>query len=146
MRSAKKEFLSAGHRATRLLFAENHMNFDQWNRTILVDKSTFKTISAVRTLVWRPFRTAFDVRYVKTVANSGRRSVSVFGIMNANALGPLVRIDERFESEQYIEILNNTVLPYIVDDSNGVNIYYYQNNSLNQSINCKRLVSSKLYS
>ncbi len=125
----KKEFLSAGHRAHRLQFAENHINFDQWHRTIFVDESTFQTGSAVRTLVRRPIRTAFDERYIKTVANSGRRSVSVFGIMSANGLGPLVRINGRFDSERYLQILDETVLPYIEDEFEDGNVFYYQDNS-----------------
>ena len=36
-----KEFLSPGHRAYRLQFAEQYINFDKWDRTLFVDESTF---------------------------------------------------------------------------------------------------------
>jgi transposase len=124
-----KEFLSPGHRAYRLQFAEQYINFDQWNRTLFVDESTFQTGSAVRTLVRRPLRSPFDERYLKTVANSGRQSISVFRIMSAQGLGSLIRIDGRFDSERYLEILDNIVLPYIEDEFEDGNIFYYQNNS-----------------
>jgi hypothetical protein len=101
-----KQFLSPGRRAYRLQFAEQHINFDQWDRTLFVDESTFQTGSAVRTLVRRPLRSPF----YKTVANSSRQSVSVFGIISAQGLEPLIRIDGRFDSERYLEILDNTVL------------------------------------
>jgi hypothetical protein len=60
-----KEFLSPGHRAYRLQFAEQHINFDQWDRTLFSDESTHQTRSVVRTLVHRPLRSSFDVRYLK---------------------------------------------------------------------------------
>ncbi len=63
------------------------------------------------------------------MANSGRQSVSVFGILSAQGLGPLIRIDGRFDSERYLEILDNTVLPYIEDEFEDGNIFYYQDNS-----------------
>ncbi len=122
----KKESLSAGHRALRLHFAEEYINFDQWDRTIFVDESCFRTGSAVRTLVRRPLRTPFDEHYVKTI---GRSPVSVFGIMHANGLGLLIRIDGRFDSERYIDILDDVVMPYVEEEFINDNFFYYQDNS-----------------
>jgi hypothetical protein len=57
---------------------------------------------------------------LKTVANSGQQSVSVFIKMSAHGLGYSIRIDGSFNSERYLEILDNTVLPYF-DDGNIFN-------------------------
>jgi hypothetical protein len=46
---------------------------------------------------------------VKTITYSGRQSVSMFIITSAQGLGSLIRIDRRFDSERYLEILDNTV-------------------------------------
>ncbi len=57
------------------------------------------------------------------------RSVSVFGITSSRGLGPLIRIDGRFDGDNYINILNDTVLPYIDDEFNLEEFFYYQDNS-----------------
>jgi hypothetical protein len=49
--------------------------------------------------------------------------------MSAQGLVPLIRIDSRFNSERYFEILDNTVLPYIEYEFEDGNIFYYQDNS-----------------
>lgn len=59
-----KEHLSAGHKAYRLQFAQNYLNFDEWRNTIFVDESTFMTGHAVRTLVRRPIGAAHDEKFI----------------------------------------------------------------------------------
>ncbi len=54
-----KEHLSAGHKARRLQFANDHLNFNFWDRTIFVDESTFMTGSAYRQLIRRPIGMKF---------------------------------------------------------------------------------------
>ncbi len=97
---------------------------------MFLDEATFQTGHAVRTLVWRPIgiQTAFEERYILPNA-SGRRSVFVIGIMSGRGLGPLFRIDGRFDGQKYVEILNNIVLPYIGDQFPNDHIFYYQDNS-----------------
>jgi transposase len=126
-----KESLSAGHRAARMHFSQNFANFNEWHNTVFVDEATFQTGHAVQTLVWRPIglHTAYQEQYITPKAQSGRKSVSVFGIMSARGLGPLIRINGRFNSEKYIDIINNTVLPYVEDEFPAENFYYYQDNS-----------------
>jgi hypothetical protein len=72
--------------------------------------------------------TAFQNQYIVPKAHSGRRSVSVFGIVSSRGLGPLIRIDDRFDGDNYINILNDTVLPYI-EEFNLEEFFYYQDNS-----------------
>jgi hypothetical protein len=84
---------------------------------------------AVRTLIRRPIGAAYDERYIVEKAHSGRKSISVFGLMHAQAIGPLVRIEGRFDAEKYIDILNETVLPYIEEHFPDGHFYYYQDNS-----------------
>jgi hypothetical protein len=110
-----KEHLSAGHKARRLQFAQNNSNFQFWDRTIIVVESTFTTGHAIRTLVRRPIGMAFDQKRIVERAQSGRISIPVFGLMHAGAIGPLVRIEGRFDAEKYIDILNE-VLPYIEEN------------------------------
>jgi hypothetical protein len=124
-----KEALGVGHRAYRLQFAQEFANFDQWDRTVFVDEATFQTGYAVRTIIWRPMGTAFQNQYIVPKAQSERRSISVFGIMSSRGLGPLIRIGGRFDGGNYINILNDTVLPYIEEEFNLEEFFYYQDNS-----------------
>jgi hypothetical protein len=124
-----KEHLSAGHKARRMLFAENNLNFAFWDRTIIVDESTFMTGHKTRTLVRRPIATAYEEKYIVQSAHSGRKSLPVFGLMHAEAIGPLVCIEGTFDSEKYIDILDDIVLPYIEEHFPDGHFYYYQDNS-----------------
>jgi hypothetical protein len=49
--------------------------------------------------------------------------------MSSRGLGPLIRIDGRFDGDNYINILNDTVLPYIEKEFNLEEFFYYQGNS-----------------
>ncbi len=89
----KKESLSAGHRAERLEFALEYLNFDEWDKTIFVDEACFQTGHRVQTLVRRPISCAFDEQYILETAHSNRKSIPVFGLLTANGLGPLIRIE-----------------------------------------------------
>jgi hypothetical protein len=112
-----------------LQFAQNYLNFDEWHNTIFVDESTFMTGHAVRTLVRRPIGAAYDENFIVKKGHSGRRSVSVFGLLCAGGVGPLVRIEGRFDAEKYVNILDNTVLPFIEESFADGNFHYYQDNS-----------------
>jgi hypothetical protein len=98
---------------------------------VFSDEATFRTGHVVRTLVWRPIgvQTAFEERYTLPNAQSGRRSVSIFGIMSGRGLGLLFRIDGRFDGQKYVEILDNIVLSYIEDQFPNNHKFYYQDNS-----------------
>jgi hypothetical protein len=124
-----KEHLSAGLKARNRLFAENNLNFAFWDRTIIVDESTFMTGHKTRTFVRRPIATAYEEKYIVQRAHSGRKSLPVFGLMHAEAIGPLVRIEGTFDAEKYIDILDDTVLPYIEEHFPDGHFYYYQDNS-----------------
>jgi hypothetical protein len=49
--------------------------------------------------------------------------------MSSGGLGPLIRINGRFDSEAYINILDNTVISYIEEEFRYEDIYYYEDNS-----------------
>jgi hypothetical protein len=56
--------------------------------------------------------------------------------MSSRSLGPLIRIDGRFDGNNYINILNDTVLPYIEEEFNLEEFFYYQDNS---PVHCLRI-------
>jgi hypothetical protein len=88
---------------------------------------------AVRTLVRRPIGTAFEERFIVEKAQSGRRFVPVFGILCSVGIGPLVRIEGRFDAEKSIEILDETVLPFVEDNFLDGDFYYYHNSPIHRA-------------
>ncbi len=112
-RAAHKESLTRIHKENRLNFANNYVNFsiNNWYRTLMVDESTFCTSGYGDTLVRRPLGTRFDEQYLKFVQKSGRWSISVWGILTGDGIGPLVRIDGRFTAERYADILEDYSIP-----------------------------------
>lgn len=125
----KKAFLSAGHKARRLQFSFNYRDFNEWDRTIFVDESSFQSGRSYKALIRRPIGTAFHEEYIQKTTYSGRISVPVFGLMTRNSLGPLVRIEGNFNSLKYLEILNREVLDYAEAEFGYGDWYYYQDNS-----------------
>ncbi|KAH7978084.1 hypothetical protein HPB49_004435 [Dermacentor silvarum] len=52
--------------------------------------------------------------FIQRVAASGRSAVSVWGAITFQGLGPLVRIEGRFNADSYCSILDDVLLPYLV--------------------------------
>jgi hypothetical protein len=80
-------------------------------------------------LIRRPIDCAFDEQYILETAHSNRKSIAVFGLLTANGLRPLMRIEGRFNSDKYDDILNQVVLPFAEREFPDGNFYYYQDNS-----------------
>jgi hypothetical protein len=59
------------------------------------------------------------------VENTGRKSVPVFGLITAQSFGPLIRLDNHLNKEDYLDVLNGYVLPFIEEEF-GDYFYYYQ--------------------
>lgn len=57
----------------------------------------------------------FVPRYVFRVLQSGRQSVSVWGCLSSHGLGPLVRVEGKFNAEQYKSILLTHMIPYALE-------------------------------
>lgn len=68
----------------------------------------------------------FIPHYVYRVQQSGRQSVSVWGCLSAQGLGPLVRIQGKFSSESYKEIIASHLVPYALDGPFPDGCYHYQ--------------------
>ncbi len=113
------------HRACRKRFAECFLDFNGWGRTVFVDESTFQSCQTWKTLVRRPIGCAYEEQYVQMVENTGRKSVPVFGLITAQSFGPLIRLDNHLNKEDYLDVLNGYVLPFIEEEF-GDYFYYYQ--------------------
>lgn len=53
--------------------------------------------------------------WTQTVLSSGRCTVNVWGAISKDGLGPLVRIEGRFQARSYCAILEKDFIPYVLD-------------------------------
>lgn len=78
----------------------------------------------------RRFRNTFLYRYLPeythSVLSSGRCAVSVWGAISKDGLGPLVRIDGRFNTSAYCDVIEQTLLPYVLDGPFPDGVYLLQ--------------------
>jgi transposase-like protein/transposase len=117
-RAARKQHLKAEHIRHRLVFAQENLERD-WKETMFSDECSISSANVGPVIVYRPKGKRFDKRYVAQTRTSGRVSVSVWGWMSAQGLGSLYRIEGHLDSDQYIHILQNVLLPSVRDHQPG---------------------------
>ncbi|KAH6948725.1 hypothetical protein HPB50_026026 [Hyalomma asiaticum] len=115
--AAKKPLLSGQNKIARLRFAIDHRSWsvDDWKSVIFSDESAFSTRWDQQQRVWRLEGTPFTQQNSKHVAGSGRTAVNVWGAISFPGLGPLVRIEGKFNSAAYCDILEYVLIPYVLD-------------------------------
>lgn len=118
--AAETELLNAGHIAGRLAFAQQHVNKDAdfWNKVIFSDEKVFQSTKDGSIICYRPDNHRYDPRYTYKKKRSGRVSVSVYGYISAYGRGELVRVNRRMDRYQYVEILEEVMIP-------TVRVYYF---------------------
>lgn len=67
-----------------------------------------------------------DPQYAWKVRSSGRTSVLVWGALSYEGLGPLYRVKEKMTSDTYSDIVQNTLLPYVLDGPFSDGLFYLQ--------------------
>lgn len=61
------------------------------------------------------FSYRYEPEYTQHVAASGRRSVNVWGVITHRGLGPVVRINGSLTAAAYADILEQVLIPFILD-------------------------------
>jgi len=125
--ATRKPYLSATHLTTRLQYAEGHKDWvEQWGRVVFSDESFFTISSEGRFVrVWRRPSERYRVECCHPTFQKGGGGIMVWGAMTASGLGPLVRVDEKINSDKYCRILEEHLLPYL-DELGGRQAYIFQ--------------------
>lgn len=112
---AIKETLTDRHRENRLLFAQQHgdKGMDFWSRVIFTDEKTFRSTNHGRLHCWRRDGTRYQRQHIYEVQRSGHVTFNVWGWMHLYGLGELADIEGKFTADQYIEILEEVMLPSV---------------------------------
>ena len=112
---AVKERLYERHQVGRLQFAEQYVgeDLDFWARVIFSDEKTFNSTNHGRIHCWRPTNTRYNSQHVFQEARSGHVTLNTWGWINLNNVGELTEIHGRFTADQYVEILEEVMLPTV---------------------------------
>lgn len=128
--AAKKPYLSEPNKEQRVGFALEYylkpLGF--WDSVIFTDEKVFQSCYNGRIRVYRPSKTRFDEKFTQKDRSSGRFSVNVWGWISSEGIGACHFIEGRFNTEVYIHILQNTMLPSVSQRFPGGNFILQQDN------------------
>lgn len=83
--------------------------------------NAFLTLNAVNAFLCR-----MEEPYVHHVRHSGRQSVNVWGCVTRQGLGPLIRLDGRFNAVSYERLLVTELVPFILDGPFPDGLFWFQ--------------------
>jgi hypothetical protein len=112
----KKPLLTAVHRKKRLTFALRHKEWtvEDWKRVIWSDETKINRIgSDGKQWVWKQVGDGLIEREVQGTVKFGGGNIMVWGCMSWNGVGELAEIEGRMDADQYVDILDNHLLPSI---------------------------------
>lgn len=128
---AQKELLTEHHKEQRMGFALEHVEWnDEWTTTIFSDEKVFSTDENGKVTLWRTRGTRYAQENVRFRQRSGRITLGFWGCMSSRGPGPLVRTTPHMNSEEYINILSNVMMPYVAETFPGIPyVNFIQDNS-----------------
>lgn len=108
--AAQKEQLTPIQATARLRFANEHLQRN-WRGVVFTDEKTFRTSDSVKRRVWRQSGTRYARENIQEIHRSGRICLSLWGWMNHEGPGVLVETPSRMTAHDYLNILQNHLLP-----------------------------------
>lgn len=133
--AATQTRLTEEHKINRMAFCETLL--EKWdekklNSIIFSDEKTFCSDIKWKKIVYRPINKRYDANYTQTQHLSGRISAGYFGAISIN--GPvtdIVKINGKFNSNQYLNILRTHILP--VMQRNSTQIFMQDNSPIHKA-------------
>lgn len=120
---AVKPLLTVPQQQTRLQWALEQQRANRnWSEVIFSDESTFLVSGSSAGFVRRRRGERLLPECVTAVPNVSTGRCMIWGAFCRDGYCPLVRIEERMNSERYTDMLNDSLLPFYYNISNIVNI------------------------
>ncbi|KAF2883125.1 hypothetical protein ILUMI_23042 [Ignelater luminosus] len=137
-RPAKKIDLTNEHAQRRLAFAQENLNRD-WGLVIFSDEKIFKTGMGTCQPLWRLDNTRHQPQNVSRLRHSGRITMSMWGWMSSAGPGELVRTSPRMTAAEYVNILQDVLLPSVEAMYPGLHQFTFVHE--NSAVHKARMVS-----
>lgn len=102
----------------------------KWKNVIFSDESRytlFKNDGPVR--VWRTPGTRYDIENIVPTVKHGGGGIMVWGCFSGKGLGPLIKVEGKMNSHDYIEILESQLLPLINKNFNRRGYLFQDDNA-----------------
>ncbi len=129
LRPHRVPLLSAKNRKQGLQFAQNHQNWtiEDWKNVAWSDESRFMRHSDGRVRIWHKEHESMDPSCL--VSTTGGGGVMVWGIFSWHTLGPLVPIEHRLNTTDYLSIVADHVHPFMTTVYPSSDVYFQQDNA-----------------
>ena len=129
-RPLRKPRLSRRHRERRLQWARNHLNLqrEHWNHVIFSDEARFEVYRHDgRIRVRRRVEELYHEQCILPRVQAGGGGITVWGAFHAGGKSDLIVLDGNLDQQQFIRILENTMLPFATA-AFGANFVYLDDN------------------
>jgi hypothetical protein len=128
---AKKPRLTEDTKRRRVEIAEENIELsdDIWRKTIFIDEFSFETGPKGQTRVRRMRGTRDHEENILHIQNSGWSCVMCCASFSYAGIGPIVRSVGNFNSDQYVEYLEDQVMPYAERVFPDMDFYILHDNS-----------------
>jgi len=107
-RKMKKPMLTARHKVHRPRWVERHLEWtvEDWSRVIFSDETKLNRICSDGVLYgWTRSQNELPASLVDPILKFGGGSIMVWSCMTMNGVGPLIKVERRMDTAQYIQIL-----------------------------------------
>ena len=124
----RKPYRKRNHCSIRLRFAQqcSNWNFGDWKNVIFSDEAHFEVFNRKNRSFVRRLPSESDAPFnFKPRVQGGGGSISVWGAMTAKGVGPLVFYDGRLNGQNYINLIEPELLPYIKKNFDRSDSYYF---------------------
>lgn len=126
--AAKKMILKEEHKQARVLFAINNTLRENWDKVVFSDEKNFQSTFNGHVRVYRPRGTRFQESYINNSERSGRFSVNIWAWISYQGLGVCWTMEERFNAVNYRNILENIMLPSVLEHFPNRDFIFQQDN------------------
>lgn len=103
----------------RIDFAKSHKEKDSsfWKNVLWSDETKVNRIGPDgRTVVHRPKNQALNIKYTQKTVKHGGGSLMVWGAFSWHGVGPIVKIVNKMDRFQYLDILKNNMEPFAFEN------------------------------
>ncbi len=130
-RPHRVSLLSDKNRTRRIQFTQTHQNWtiEDWKNIAWSDESRFLLQhSDGRVRIWRKEHESMDPSCLVSTVQAGGGGVMVWGIFSWQTLGPLVTIEHRLNTTDYLSIVDH-VHPFMTTVYQSSDDYFQQDNA-----------------